>query len=88
MSLLTNFFDQNAAIRPQKIDHKAAAAKRPHFAHGWLKYFLFILGAESKVADTSGESEGLAVSKEQVTNIKSEDDKTGTCGFALDASNE
>ena len=53
-----------------------------------LIYFLFILGAESKVADTSGESEGLAVSKEQVTNIKSEDDKTGTYGFALDAPNE
>ena len=34
MSLLTNFFDQKAAIRPQKIDRKAAAAKRPHFAHG------------------------------------------------------
>ena len=53
-----------------------------------MLYFLFILGAESKVADTSGESEGLAVSKEQVTNIKSEDDKTGTYGFALDAPNE
>ena len=53
-----------------------------------LIYFLFTLGAESKEADTSGEIEGLAVSKEQVTNIKSEDDKTGTYGFALDAPNE
>ena len=51
-------------------------------------YLLFILGAESKEADTSGESEGLAVSKEQVTNIKSVDDKTGTYGFALDAPHE
>ena len=27
-------FRQKAAIRPQNIGLKAAAAKRPHFAHG------------------------------------------------------
>ena len=34
MGLLANFFRQKAAIRSQKIGLKAAAAKRPHFAHG------------------------------------------------------
>ena len=37
MSLLANFFKQKAAIRLQKVGLKAAAAKRPHFAHGWFR---------------------------------------------------
>ena len=32
--LMANFFRQKATRRPQTIGFKAAAAKRPHFAHG------------------------------------------------------
>ena len=32
--MIAKFSGQKAAIRPQNIGLKAAAAKRPHFAHG------------------------------------------------------
>ena len=35
-TLIAKFITLKAAIRPQNTGHKAAAAKRPHFAHGWL----------------------------------------------------
>ena len=43
MSFLTNLFEQRAAIRPQKIGLKAAAAKRPRFAHGWFRATFVVL---------------------------------------------
>ena len=34
LTMMAKSFRQKAAIRPQNIGLKAAAAKRPHFAHG------------------------------------------------------
>ena len=34
-TLIAKFITLKATIRPQITGHKAAAAKRPHFAHGW-----------------------------------------------------
>ena len=36
-TLIAKFVTLKAAIRPQNTVHKTAAAKRPHFAHGWPK---------------------------------------------------
>ena len=35
--MIAKLFRQKASRRPQNIGNKAAAAKRPHFAHGCIK---------------------------------------------------
>ena len=51
--LMANFFRQKATRRPQNIGLKAAAAKRPHFAHGcstiWQQNIPITLQHNSKI---------------------------------------
>ena len=42
--MIVKFWGQKATIRPQNIGLKAAAAKRPHFAHGCLRPTLDKIG--------------------------------------------
>ena len=41
--MMTKLFRQKASRRPQNIGHKAAAAKRPHFAHSWPRQFQILV---------------------------------------------
>ena len=42
-TMMAKFWRQKATIRPQNIGLKAAAAKRPHFAHGRCKVYTISL---------------------------------------------
>ena len=69
-TMMAKFWRQKATIRPQNIGLKAAAAKRPHFAHGRFKtIFICCVFVEPEDGDSTEIIDSLDLDGDDVVYV-------------------